>query len=89
MEAVVHRCEDRSILAYPQNCTGCLICELRCSLRLAKEFDAARSAIRVRRLIGGGAEFDLAFSDVCDGCGLCARFCPYGALAFQKGSSHP
>jgi len=85
MQTAARQRQARSIVAHPRECTGCLICELRCSLRFVKEFNASRSAIHVRRLVGTEHEFALAFTDLCDDCGICARFCPYGALEFSKG----
>ena len=65
-------------------CTGCLICELRCSLRFEKAFIPAKAAIRVRRLVGAEDEYHISFTERCDNCGICARYCPYGALVQEK-----
>ena len=65
----------------PEKCAGCLICELRCALRFEKSFLLSGAAIEVRRT-GDGA-YRIAFTDRCDNCGICARYCMYGAL-FQK-----
>ncbi len=62
-------------------CYGCLTCEMRCSLRFEKGFNRERSQIRVRRLVGQPSEYAIAFSERCDNCGICVRYCPYGALA--------
>ena len=75
----------REIKAEPLKCKGCLICELRCSLRFEGAFNPSKAAIIVRRKVGSEAEFDISFPERCDNCGICARFCPYGALLFQKG----
>lgn len=72
------------ILADASKCTGCLICELRCSLRFEKEFNPSRAAILVRRLVGADNEYEILFTEKCDNCGLCARHCPYGALVQDK-----
>jgi len=64
----------------PASCTGCLICQLRCSLRFEKAFNPSKSQIRIRRLVGGDCEYAISFTDRCDNCGICARYCPYGAL---------
>lgn len=84
MNAMVSDRKGLPLLTYPEKCTGCLICELRCSLRFARAFDLYRSAIQIRRQVGGEYEFSIAFTDVCDNCGICARFCPYGALESTK-----
>jgi len=65
-------------------CTGCLICELRCSLRFEKAFNPSKARIRIRRLVGGDNEYAISFTEECDNCGICARYCPYGALIQQK-----
>lgn len=65
-------------------CSGCLICELRCSLRFERAVNPSRSAIRVMRLVDKDREYEIAFTEKCDNCGICARFCPYGALAQER-----
>jgi ferredoxin len=65
-------------------CTGCLVCELRCSLRFEKAFNPARAAIQVRRQVGSVSEYEIGFTEKCDNCGLCVRFCSYGALTQEK-----
>jgi len=62
-------------------CAGCRTCQLRCSLRWEGAFVPAKAKIQIARLVGNqGFEFDVTFSDECDGCGICAKYCPYGAL---------
>jgi ferredoxin len=65
-------------------CTGCRICELRCSLRFEKAFNTARAAILIRRAVDGPTEYTIAFTERCDSCGICARYCCYGALSQEK-----
>jgi ferredoxin len=69
------------IVADESKCAGCLVCELRCSLKSEQAFNPGRAVIRIRRRIGGENPFAIAFTETCDQCGLCARYCPYGALA--------
>jgi NADPH-dependent glutamate synthase beta subunit-like oxidoreductase/Pyruvate/2-oxoacid:ferredoxin oxidoreductase delta subunit len=74
------RC-DLPILVDPSKCAGCRTCQLRCSLRWEGAFVPAKAKIQVSRLVGRSeCEFALTFSDECDGCGICAKYCPYGAL---------
>ena len=68
------------IKIYAENCTGCLICELRCSLRFEKAFNPSKARIKIRRLVGANTEYAITFDDDCDKCGICARHCPYEAL---------
>ena len=72
------------IQAYPEKCTGCRTCELRCSLRFEKAFNPGKAAINIRRLVGEENEFSISFTDRCDNCGICARYCTYGALIPEK-----
>jgi ferredoxin len=65
-------------------CAGCLLCELRCSLRFEKAFNPIKAAIRVRRQVNSPNEYSISFTDKCDRCGLCVQFCLYGALT-QEG----
>jgi len=65
-------------------CTGCLICELRCSLRFEKAFNPSKAQIVIRRLVGADNEYQITFTDRCDNCGICVRYCPYGALIQKK-----
>lgn len=84
METAVQRRKGPPILIHPEKCTGCLICELRCSLRFVKAFNSSRSAIQIRRLVGDNHEFAVALTELCDNCGICVRFCPYEALELTK-----
>ena len=69
---------------HPEKCTGCLICELRCSLRFEKAFNPSKARITVRRLVGADLEYAVALGDDCDNCGICARNCPYDVLVQNK-----
>ena len=72
------------ISADASKCTGCLICELRCSLRFEKGFNPAKAAIVIRRQVQSANEYDISFTDRCDSCGICARYCSYGALTQEN-----
>ncbi len=69
---------------FSHRCAGCLICELRCSLRFEKAFNPSRARIKIRRLVMADTEYNIVFDEDCDNCGLCARHCPYGALVQEK-----
>jgi len=77
------RC-DLPIFADPAKCAGCLVCELRCSLRLEGGFSPGKARIKIRRLVGEDTEYSVSFTDECDLCGICARYCPYGTLTREK-----
>ncbi len=72
--------KGRPIEIFIDRCTGCLVCELRCSLKFEKAFNPSKARIRVLRLVGADTEYSVAFEDDCDNCGICARHCPYEAL---------
>ncbi len=78
------RRQGRPIAADAVRCTGCLICELRCSLRFEKSFRPARAAIVIRRQTGSRDEYRISFTDGCDRCGICARYCSYRALVQEE-----
>lgn len=84
MATTAHR-TGPPVLTHAERCTGCLICQLRCSFRFVKEFNPSRSVIVIDRLGGEGNEYAIAFTPQCDNCGICARFCPYEALTWTKG----
>ncbi len=74
----MNRKTGRPIIPLADKCAGCLTCELRCSLRFAKAFQMNASVIQVRRAGNGG--YRISFDSRCDSCGICARYCMYGAL---------
>lgn len=71
------------MLVYPEKCVGCLLCQLRCSMRLTNTFNPSRAAIRIQ-MASDKPGADIVFTRECDSCGICARHCPYGALKIQK-----
>jgi len=74
----------RFIEADPAKCAGCITCMLRCSIRSGNKFNLSASCIKVERLVGRPNEFDISFSEDCDACLICVRYCPYGALTASK-----
>lgn len=76
--------DRRSIAAEPSKCAGCITCMLRCSVRIDGKFNLSRSRIRVERQSNRADEFAIRFSEHCDACLICARYCPYGALVGTK-----
>ena len=74
---------DLPIAVDPSKCRTCYICQLVCSLRFEGAFNASKAAIRIVPGVAsnGESEIRISFEDKCDNCGLCARYCPFGALS--------
>jgi NAD-dependent dihydropyrimidine dehydrogenase PreA subunit len=76
---MAERVRGYEIAIKPESCVGCLVCQMRCSLQYAGEFNPARSFISIQWPLEGIAN-DVRFTEGCNYCGICARFCSYGAL---------
>gem|GEM_PF-412012 len=83
-ETTLPRRTGPPISADSSRCSGCLICELRCALRFEKAFRPASAAIIIRRQVNSPTEYSITFTEQCDQCGICARYCSYGALAQEE-----
>ncbi len=71
------------VQVHAENCVGCLVCQVRCSLRFTRSFNPLESRLVVQR-VDGQRIFDVSLTPECDHCGLCARDCVYGALVLGK-----
>ncbi|MBA4423130.1 MAG: 4Fe-4S ferredoxin [Syntrophus sp. (in: bacteria)] len=73
---------DLPIVAEATKCRSCFVCQLVCSLRFEGAFNTSKAAINLLPVIktDGEVEIRISFEDKCDGCGLCVRYCPFGAL---------
>lgn len=69
-----------SILIDTSKCAGCLVCQMRCSLLYTGTFNPAKAFINIDWPIEGGTVNSVQFTEGCTYCGVCARFCAYGAL---------
>ena len=58
-------------------CTGCLRCQLACSYLYTRAFNPQKARIVVDV---SGEVFSIYFTDDCNGCGVCADDCFFGAL---------
>ncbi len=72
-----------AIVARPEECRRCLICQLVCSLAYDGAANPAKARIRIGRTVkrGDGFYTMISFTEDCNGCGLCTRHCAYGALS--------
>ena len=64
----------KKLVASPEKCTACGVCEDVCSQTYFKKADKAKSAIRVMK---GGSSSKI---EVCDQCGDCVAMCSPMAL---------
>ncbi len=65
----------------PELCTGCLTCQLICSLT----WDGLCKPSSARIIISGNLKGrSITFSGECSACGICAEYCPYGALEAEE-----
>jgi len=76
------RC-DLPIIADTDKCVGCITCELICSFKDGNTFNPLKAAIKVDK-ISGGTEYGITFTDECDCCGLCVRYCTHEALTRER-----
>jgi len=72
------------IIVDNNKCVGCLACALHCSFSRQGLFNPFNAYIRISTPIDRAN--DISFTDDCDNCGICARYCPYGALVLEKES---
>ena len=69
----------RELVVDATKCQCCLVCVMRCGLRFAKAVNPSAAKVTVKPFYGMWPE--ISFSDGCDQCGICARYCPSGAIS--------
>jgi len=77
---------DLPITINADNCTGCLTCIMRCSLRFDNAFSPAAAKLTVIPFSDEKVNM-IMFTDECDTCGICARYCPHDAI--YRGEARP
>lgn len=68
----------KEIRVYPEKCSGCISCQLACSFAYHKAFNPLKAYIVINWT--GDLEREISFTDECNNCGLCVKYCNYGAL---------
>lgn len=66
-----------------ENCSGCRICQLMCSFIQTKSYNPAKAYIIIEEA-QATEPFRITFSNRCNGCGVCVRYCFYGALKIAE-----
>lgn len=71
------------MLADPSKCCACYQCALVCSSVHEGVIDPSKAYIKIDKSIqpDGAMDISISFTDKCVNCGVCAKYCPYGALA--------
>ena len=77
------RC-DLPIIVDMKKCNGCMTCAMRCCLRVDKFFDPLRAQIKIQKVSRPETDYTVILTEGCDNCGICVRYCPYGALTRGK-----
>ena len=76
---------DKVLVVDGDNCTGCKICELVCSMNSQGEYNPAKSYIKVLKNIDLDVNFPVLArqcSKSFPACGKCVEFCPTKCLKF-------
>jgi formate hydrogenlyase subunit 6/NADH:ubiquinone oxidoreductase subunit I len=72
---------DKCLIFHGDQCTGCKICELTCSMTKFNEYNPGKSYIRV--LKNWELDVNIVTLDLkCDFCNRCVSWCPTMAIEF-------
>ena len=74
--------KSKKIIVHVENCTGCRICQLICSLTYKQRFSPAEAFIQIDDVYELTPK--ISFTDNCIQCGQCAKHCLYGALELKE-----
>ena len=71
----------KEIIINEKKCSGCLMCQLKCSYLFHKEFNPSKANI----IIDASNIFPkISFLEDCKECWECVKICLYGALEFKE-----
>ncbi len=70
------------IRVIPEACSGFLMCHLACSFAFTKSYNPAKSRILIEE-VDATEPFRISFTEECNDCGLCVRYCFYEALKME------
>ncbi len=73
--------ENKAVSVKSENCSGCLCCQLICSFTYHGVFSPNLAYIKIG---WDSVEHKIEFSEDCKECGICAKYCSYGALELKK-----
>ena len=65
-----------------ENCSGCGVCKLACSINNFKQVTPSMAMLRIEGLFPAPGHYQIHF---CDQCGLCAQACPVEAIIIEDG----
>jgi len=71
-----------NLLLNHENCSGCGVCRLGCSIVNFKQVTPAKGLLRIEGLFPIPGHYQIHF---CDQCGICADACPVDAIAIEDG----
>jgi len=71
----------KRVAVQPENCVGCLTCQLVCSFTYTDRFNPSAARIIVEWSPEGSK---ISFTDECVDCGICADYCFYDCLTRVK-----
>ena len=72
------------IRTIPEMCSGCLMCQLACSFAFTQSYNPVEARILIKEGDDDIAPFRISFAEECNNCGLCVKYCFYGALKIEK-----
>ena len=70
------------IIFNQENCSGCGVCKLACSIANFQQVTPAKAMLRIEGRFPDPGDYQIHF---CDQCGECAEACPVDAIVLEDG----